>query len=41
MLFVGLCRGDYVVYEQGFYALARVSGNAFRVGDDIPTSGVD
>ena len=37
-LSVGLCGGHYVVYKRSLYASARVSGNAFRAGADIPTS---
>lgn len=37
-LSVGLCRGNCVLYKRSLYALARVSGTAFRAGADIPTS---
>jgi hypothetical protein len=36
-LSAGLCRGNWVLYKCGLYALARVSGNAFHAGSDIPT----
>ena len=36
-LSVGLCRGNCVLYKRSLCALARVSGNAFRAGADIPT----
>ena len=37
-LSVGLCRGYCVLYKRSLFALARVSGTAFRAGADIPTS---
>ena len=37
-LSVGLCRGNCVLYKRSLFALARVSGTAFRAGADIPTS---
>ena len=37
-LSVGLCRDNFVLYKRSLYALARVSGTAFRAGADIPTS---
>ena len=37
-LSVGLCRGNCVLYKRSLFALARVSGSAFRAGADIPTS---
>ena len=40
-LSVGLCRGDCVLYKRSLYALAHVSGNAFRAGADIPISEID
>ena len=36
-LSAGLCRGNCVLYKRSLYALARVSGTAFRAGADIPT----
>ena len=40
-LSVGLCTGNCVLYKRSLYALARVSGNAFHAGADIPTSGIN
>ena len=40
-LSVGLCRGNCVLYKRSLYALARVSGTAFRAGADIPTSEIN
>ena len=37
-LSVGLCRGNYVLYKRSLYALARVSGTAFRAGANLSTS---
>ena len=37
-LSVGLCRGNCVLYKRSLFALASVSGSAFRAGADIPTS---
>ena len=40
-LSVGLCRGNCVLYKhfkRSLFALARVSGTAFRAGADIPTT---
>ena len=37
-LSVGLCRCNHVLYKRSLYALARVSGKAFRADADIPTS---
>ena len=37
-LSVMLCRGNCVLYMQSLHALARLSGNAFCTGADIPTS---
>ena len=34
----GSCRGNCVLYKRSLYALARVSGNAFRADADIATS---
>ena len=31
---VGLCRGNFVLYKRSLFALARVSGTAFRAGAD-------
>ena len=39
-LSVGLCRGNCVLYKRSLFALARVSGTAFRAGADIPTSDI-
>ena len=36
-LSVGLSRGNCVLYKRSLFALARVSGTAFRAGADIPT----
>ena len=36
VLSVGLCRGNCMLYKRSVYALARVSGTAFRAGADIP-----
>ena len=40
-LSVGLCRGNFVLCKCSLYALARVSGTAFRAGADIPTSEIN
>ena len=40
-LSVGLCRGNCVLYKCSLYALARVSGTAFRAGADILTSEIN
>ena len=39
-LSVGLCRGK-LLYKHSLYALARVSGNVFRAGADIPASDIN
>ena len=39
-LSVGQCGGNCVMYKRSLFALARVSGIAFRAGADIPTSGI-
>ena len=37
-LSIGLCMGNCVLYKRSLYALAHVSGTAFRASADIPTS---
>ena len=32
---VGLCRGNCVMFKRSLYALAHVTGNAYRAGADI------
>ena len=39
-LSIGLCKGNAVLYKRSMYALARVSGNAFRAGMDNLTAEV-
>ncbi len=39
-LSIGLCKGNAVLYKRSMYALARVSGDAFRAGMDNPTAEV-
>ena len=40
-LSVGLCSDNCVLNKRILYALARVSGTAFYVGADIPTSEIN
>ena len=40
-LSVRLCRVKWVLYKRSLYALARLSGNAFRAGAGNPTSGLN
>ena len=40
-LSAGLCLGNCVLYKRSHYALARVSGNAFRAGANILISEIN